>query len=154
MAAHVNLAKLRRHLSKPRRKSFAGFVTRKDLPSPAADDETANAPARVDTTIMAVEGVHEGLISTQGKPIGNAIGLLPSATTRVMVLGVRLYWFLADDLLINAVNTSTRLKSDSLSPYLLKWQIYRTSLRWTGTRINRRCHCLSGTSRTHHTQTL
>lgn len=91
MAAHLNLAKLRRHLSKPRRKSFAGFVTRKDPPSPAADDDTANAPARVDTTIMAVGGVLEGLTSTQETPTENTIGLLPSATTRLVVLGVRLH---------------------------------------------------------------
>lgn len=90
MAAHLNLAKLRRHLSKPRRKSFAGFVTRKNPPSPAADDDPATPPARVDTTIMAVERVHEALSCTQEAPTENMIGLLPSATTRVAVLGVRL----------------------------------------------------------------
>ena len=88
MAAHLNLAKLRRHLSKPRRKSFAGFVTRKDPPSPRAGDDTANAPARVDTTIMAVERIHEAISSTQDAPSENMGCLLPSATTRVAVLGV------------------------------------------------------------------
>ena len=91
MAAHLNLAKLRRHLSKPRRKSFAGFPMGKHPESAAADDDTPNAPARVDTTIMAVERVHESLSCTQEASIENTIGLLPSATTRVAVLGVCVY---------------------------------------------------------------